>query len=344
MGGFTNPVFGGNVLIRPAIRSPNYSPGTSGWSINRNGSAELNDLTLRGMFVGTDWILDANGIFFYAGTPAAGNLAGAWAQTDGVDQFGNAYSAGITVFGPFGSAQLSADDGFIRSLGSSGIEVFMNDGALSWNWPGSASMAGFNIDTTARGAMSWESGKGGPNDKAAMLEVVTSNGVPVAGSTDTSPRSSTSDPSGGFAAHHYVSGAVVKSNTTATAAEVWQVAGGNGAAYNTNWSASTTFNASTGWTGLQYRMDAEDNLWITGCFKSAATAGGTAVITLPPAYRPKTNQPVPITRNNAGTLTTGYARVTAATGNLDLLTALGITSVASGEYMVSGKVPLGNIA
>lgn len=343
MGGFTNPVFGGNTLIRPAIKSPNYSPGVSGWSINRDGSAELNDLTLRGTFLGTDWILNENGIFFYAGTPAAGNLAGAWAQTDGVDQFGNAYAAGITVFGPFGSAQLSADDGFIRSLGSSGIEVFMNDGALSWNWPGSASMAGFNIDTTARGAMSWESGKGGPNDKAAMLEVLSSNGVPVAGSTDTFPRSSTSDPSGGFAAHHYVSGAVVKSNTTATAAEVWQVAGGNGAAYNTNWSASSTFNGSTGWPGLQYRKDAEDNLVFTGCFKSAATAGGTSVVTLPAAFRPKVQWPVMVQKNVGGTLSTGMGQISAG-GNLNLLSGSGVAPAASAEYLISGSIPLGNIA
>lgn len=47
---FQNPIVGGNVLIRPAIQSPNYSAGISGWAIKRDGSAEFNNLTVRGSF------------------------------------------------------------------------------------------------------------------------------------------------------------------------------------------------------------------------------------------------------------------------------------------------------
>lgn len=52
---FLNPVVGGNgALIRPAIKSPNYVPGVSGWSINRDGSAEFNNVTVRGsLYLGT---------------------------------------------------------------------------------------------------------------------------------------------------------------------------------------------------------------------------------------------------------------------------------------------------
>jgi hypothetical protein len=45
---FGNPVVGGTVLIRPAIRSPNYVAATSGWTINADGSAEFNSLTING--------------------------------------------------------------------------------------------------------------------------------------------------------------------------------------------------------------------------------------------------------------------------------------------------------
>lgn len=46
-GGFSNPITGGQgALVRPAIKSPNYVPGVSGWSINRDGSAEFADLRL----------------------------------------------------------------------------------------------------------------------------------------------------------------------------------------------------------------------------------------------------------------------------------------------------------
>lgn len=48
---FSNPVVGGTALIRPAIRSPNYVPGTTGWSINKDGSAEFGDATIRGNVV-----------------------------------------------------------------------------------------------------------------------------------------------------------------------------------------------------------------------------------------------------------------------------------------------------
>lgn len=51
---FSNPIVGGTVLIRPAIQSPDYVAGTSGWSINKDGTAEFNDVTVRGeVHVGT---------------------------------------------------------------------------------------------------------------------------------------------------------------------------------------------------------------------------------------------------------------------------------------------------
>jgi len=45
---FENPIVGGLVLIREAIRSPDYVAGVSGWSINRDGSVEFADGTFRG--------------------------------------------------------------------------------------------------------------------------------------------------------------------------------------------------------------------------------------------------------------------------------------------------------
>lgn len=46
--GPTNPVVGGNTLIRDAIQSPNYVPNVSGWSIKRNGTAEFSSAVIRG--------------------------------------------------------------------------------------------------------------------------------------------------------------------------------------------------------------------------------------------------------------------------------------------------------
>lgn len=48
MAGFRNPIVAGLTLVRQAIRSRNYVPGVSGWSINRDGSAEFADALVRG--------------------------------------------------------------------------------------------------------------------------------------------------------------------------------------------------------------------------------------------------------------------------------------------------------
>lgn len=46
---FNNPVVGGEngELIRRSIQSPDYVTGVSGWTINRDGSAEFNNVTIR---------------------------------------------------------------------------------------------------------------------------------------------------------------------------------------------------------------------------------------------------------------------------------------------------------
>ena len=82
-----NPVVGGIVLRRQAIQSPDYVPGVSGWTINQDGSAEFNNLTIRGTFMGTDYEINTSGAFFYSGTPAAGTLIASTATGDIVDWY-----------------------------------------------------------------------------------------------------------------------------------------------------------------------------------------------------------------------------------------------------------------
>jgi hypothetical protein len=95
-----DPVVGSTVLRRPAIQSPNFVTTVSGWTINADGSAEFNDLTIRGTFNGTDFIVNASGAFFYNGVPAAGNLA--TSIVPGVstvtDPFGNTAQPGFTSY------------------------------------------------------------------------------------------------------------------------------------------------------------------------------------------------------------------------------------------------------
>lgn len=95
--GFANDVIGGAAaLIRNAIRSPNYVAGTSGWTINKDGSAEFNNLTVRGTIQGLDYVVSASGVFFYSPSEGAGNLIMALAATAGTDQYGNTYTEGLS--------------------------------------------------------------------------------------------------------------------------------------------------------------------------------------------------------------------------------------------------------
>lgn len=95
---FQDPLVGGIALRKPAVRSPNFVAGSTGWTINIDGSAEFNNLTLRGTFFGTDYIINASGAFFYSGTPALGNLTESIAPAAGTDSFGNAYVAGVASY------------------------------------------------------------------------------------------------------------------------------------------------------------------------------------------------------------------------------------------------------
>lgn len=57
MTGFSDPILTGDgSLIREVAKSPNYAAGTAGWSINANGSAEFNNVTVRGpvQVIGSD--------------------------------------------------------------------------------------------------------------------------------------------------------------------------------------------------------------------------------------------------------------------------------------------------
>lgn len=66
-----------NAYIGQFIQSTNYSPGVSGWQIDKAGSAELNDATLRGsVVVGTTPVISGNGM---TGSGARINSTGTFA-------------------------------------------------------------------------------------------------------------------------------------------------------------------------------------------------------------------------------------------------------------------------
>lgn len=98
MSGFTDSIVGGiGTLIRQYIRSPNYVPGASGWSINQDGSVEFNNGTFRGTIV-IETTSSGIALLVYVGTPAFGNLLLSIAGIFGNDQYGNAFAPGVNVY------------------------------------------------------------------------------------------------------------------------------------------------------------------------------------------------------------------------------------------------------
>ncbi len=68
--GFDNPLTGGQgALIYPRIMSPGFTPGSSGWSIERDGSAEFNNVVVRGEV--------------YVQSPSTGSYVRIWNQVPG---------------------------------------------------------------------------------------------------------------------------------------------------------------------------------------------------------------------------------------------------------------------
>ena len=127
-----NPVVGGTVLRRPAIQSPNYVAGVSGWSVKADGSAEFNNLTLRGTFMGSDFEITSAGAFFYSGTPAAGNLVMSVtpSTTGGTDGFGNHY---VPLTGWYDNA-----GGFFTQIGAGFVTE--GTGSLAAGWTANTTM------------------------------------------------------------------------------------------------------------------------------------------------------------------------------------------------------------
>lgn len=95
---FQNPITGGQgALVRPAIKSPNFVSGSTGWIVRADGSAEFNNLIVRGGTV-------VGGVaLYYSGAPALGNLVASIAAAGGVDALGNVYLSGINTYAPDGS-------------------------------------------------------------------------------------------------------------------------------------------------------------------------------------------------------------------------------------------------
>lgn len=119
--GFQNPVVAGKTLVREAIQSPNYVAGSSGWTINRDGTAEFAQIQLRGALstgfapnpritVDDSLTLSSPAVAFYDGVnPDPGFIYG---TDDGTQTALHMITGHVAGPGTAGASLLLGTDGF----------------------------------------------------------------------------------------------------------------------------------------------------------------------------------------------------------------------------------------
>lgn len=134
------PAFGYTTLRLPALRSPNYVAGSTGWTVNQDGSAEFNNVTVRGTILAGHFIGTGEGeeIVVYSGTPAANNVITSIVSAAAVDSSGNSILAGTTVYG-FSSPHYVACQ----------VNPTASAAGLAIQWYAGTSMAAWTADATA---------------------------------------------------------------------------------------------------------------------------------------------------------------------------------------------------
>lgn len=309
------------LTARGTMQSSNYAAGTTGWKIDNGGSAEFNNVTVRGTFAGTNFFVNSNGVFAYSGAPAAGNLIASIAAAGGTDAFGNAYLDGVASY----------TGGVFTSLAAGSLWI----GDVATGYSGAAFVG--ELGSTGIVASSPTPG-GTPDDASWAL---------VSGSTATTPRSAAGYPhfdvgAGTAGVTQWINGAVIKSTVSGgtSTAETWHTP-----TFSGTWSSTGTLNGNSTFRGMQYRMDAEDNVWICGA--ATTTGAGGSIFTLPAGYFNSSRRhllPCFIFDSSAAAVSAGFAQVTEA-GVVNIAASLaGVTIAAGDQVFINGKFPVGNVA
>lgn len=264
--GWGNPDFGGTALRLAAMRSPNYQAGSTGWTINQDGSVEFNNGTFRGTvtagtFQGTDFVINSTGAFFYSGTPAAGNLIASIVPGGaGTDSFGNHYVQG------YGSYD-NTNSTFAQLLGAKfGI------GQIQASVPDTTDAGGLSALNGILGEALLSSGLAPPNGpNAAEIELLAGQNSAVTGSGNCPTIVTAGSTAPGVTASDIDwlhPGSIIHVDRATGLQDVWQAP--TAAA---NWTVGT----------LQYRRDIEDNIVFVGSISytgaNVAAAGALAATT-----------------------------------------------------------------
>lgn len=290
------------------IFSPDFIAGLSGWEIRKDGTAEFNNLVIRGTFFGLDFEINSAGAFFYGGTPAAGNLVLSAAQSSGNDEFGNAYKQGFTAYGPGTAVSMWNDNGLYAGL------VFHQTGSTSLTVSPQAFAVTANTGAAnefAQAALT--SGKESGNDDAALQLFSESADATIAAKA-------VIEFGGQAVAQFSRTGllSAIQPGTGATA-ETW-----HSLPLANSWAASSDGLAA-------YKLTPENQLIIEAAIMSGTS---TTICTLPAGYRPANRTMFfPVAFSGANT-----ASIFGQVNQAGVLSLSSITSV--GTVVLNAVIPL----
>lgn len=277
--GFSNEAIGGVDLVRSAIQSPNFVAGVSGWSINKDGSAQFNNVTVTGgSFVVTT---SGQGVFVYAGAPALGNLIVSIASAAGVDAFGNAYAEGVQAQNN-GIVEVTTADGRFIQLASTaaGAALLLQPPTEAGHtWTRGIVATAYDAPTE-RPIMQihspFDSASGNPEPRAIM-DMRGDNNT-LGGSrfdfvADYFDFSSTNFP--GLTTYQF-DAQLRATDPVSGAAEIQHQVGTDGSLYTAPWAPSSPYNP---W----FRLLPDGDVEFGGAAFNAAAAIGQTIFTLPPS-------------------------------------------------------------
>jgi len=270
---FSDPVVGGTKLIRPAIQSPNYVATTTGWTINQDGSAEFNNITVRGTVVlGTGTtnviILDnsRNALFVY---DALGHLVFSIAPSSGTDSLGNNYNSGASSYFTNNINQYTQMDSGVLRLknGFSGNTAATAQG-MAGAGPAS-NQPGLQLDSGRNASQSLVLDLIGSDVGATAAPFALMYGNSVHGDINFD-----------------VAGIINYCDPNTLVRETWHfvnATGGSAPAFNTNWA-----NTGAPFGNVAFKRTNGGKVALTGMcqWNAAATPAPTTLFQLPAGYRP----------------------------------------------------------
>lgn len=302
---FVDQLVAGTVLVRSDIESQNYVAGSAGWIVHQDGSAEFNNVVIRGGTVVSGTAL------YYNGTPAAGTLFMSIASAAGTDSYGNAYVQGIAVY--------ASDGSMIQLISGAGAEIVLQQETSPGVTRDPALIYTAINSTTGVPSLNLASGATHPGSSQGSITIQGTSG------------------SVSFTQMQLGADFVVASKTLEVGTYVIQF----GMTWQTPALGSGWVTGPSGGTvqAAQYCIDAQDNLILDGTVHTNTTTPATVIFNLPAAYRPKTTRRVAAVSNSGGTPSIRYLEIN-SNGNV---TCNPNISTANTDLYLSGIVcPLGN--